>query len=146
MKIYRYILLTIMFVYMTGCEKSNLTHDDLVGSWAATSSVFTSKADENEVIDVIEQGGDFSFTYLEDDKVRTWFTWDTISDEADFMAELSDDIITLTPAETERGISILQASYDGITLVLTNDNDSFDFTLSGAEETPAYSETFFERK
>jgi len=144
------IFFGLIIVFAIGCDKKEeepaITIDDLVGSWNATSSVFTNKSNANDVIDLIALGGELRFTMLQDGGVRTWFTLDTISDEWDSQAVLTNNsTLTITPVEAERGTNTVEVVLDNNTLELTNNNTSFDFTLSGAAEVPASSVTFFER-
>ena len=127
-------------------EEPAITIDDLTGSWNGTSFVFTNNSNANDVIDLIAFGGELRFTMLEGGRVRTWFALDSISDEWDSQAVLTNsNILTLTPVEAERGVKTYEFLLDNNTLKLTNDQDSFDFTLSGATEVAALSVTFFER-
>lgn len=149
MKFLNLIFFGLMAASLISCDKTEeepaITIDDFVGSWKATSSVFTNKADTNEVIDLIALGGELRFTMLKGGGVRTWFTLDSFSDEWDSQAVLStDNTLTLTPAEAERGVITYEFVLDNNTLQLTNFNASIDFTLSGANESQAISVTIFE--
>jgi len=151
MKIYRYIFLVLIFASAISCDKeeeeSAITIQDLAGSWNATSSVFTNKSSADDVVDLIALGGELRFTMLEDGGVRTWLTLDSFSDEWDSQTVITNsNTMTLTPVEVERGVNTFEFVLDNNTLKLTNNNDSFDFTLSGATEVPASSVTIFERK
>lgn len=150
MKINSLFLLGLIFLSALSCDKKEeepaITIDDLTGSWNGTSFVFTNNSNANDVIDLIAFGGELRFTMLEGGRVRTWFALDSISDEWDSQAVLTNsNILTLTPVEAERGVKTYEFVLDNNTLKLTNDQDSFDFTLSGATEVPALSVTFFER-
>lgn len=150
MKVFNFIFLGLIAFSVLSCDKEEeeptVTIADLAGSWKATSSVFTNKADANDEIDLISIGAELRFTMLENGGVRTWFTLDTLSDEWDSQAVLKNgSTLTLTPAEIERGISTFEFVLDENTLELTNEDTSFDFTLSGAEEVPATSVSVFER-
>jgi len=142
--------LAIILLSVLSCDKkeeeAEITINDFTGSWSAISSVYTNDSNMDEVIDLISLGAELRFTMLERGKVRTWFTIDTISDEWDSQAVLTNQsLLTLTPVEEERGINTFEFELDNNTLRLTNNNSSFDFTLSGAPEVPASSVKTFER-
>ena len=124
-------------------DKPAIQLDDLVGSWKAASSVMTNNSDPDTFVDLIAMGGELRFTMLENGGVRTWFTLQTYADEWDSQAELSGNTLTLTPVEASRGVSTFEIELDNETLVLTNENDSFDFTFSGGTEVAATSVTTF---
>lgn len=150
MKVFNSIFLGLILVSILSCDKEEeeptVTIADIAGSWKATSSVFTNKANANDEIDLISIGAELRFTMLDDGGVRTWFNLDTISDEWDSQAVLKNgSTLTLTPVEMERGVSTYELVLDENTLELTNENTSFDFTFSGAEEVPARSVAIFER-
>ena len=150
MKINNLFLLGLLFIFVLSCDKKEeepeITISDLAGSWIATSSVFTNSSNANEVIDLIASGGELRFTMLENGGVRTWLTLDTFSDEWDSQAVITNQsTLTLTPQEAERGINAFEFELDNNMLKLTNNNASFDFTLTGAAEVPASSVSIFER-
>lgn len=150
MKILSYLSLGLIIAFVLSCDKEEeapaITIDDLVGSWKASSTVFTNNSNPAQVIDLISLGGELRFTMLDNGGVRTWFSIDTISDEWDSQAVITNsNILTLTPVETDRGTNTYDFVLDNNTLELTNNNDSFDFTLSGASEVPATSVTIFNR-
>lgn len=150
MKILNLIFLAFIVTSVISCDKTGevpeITIDEFVGSWKATSAVFTNKANSSEEIDLISLGGELSFTMLEGGGVRTWFTIDSISDEWDSQAVLSGtNTLVLTPIEAERGVNTYEFVYEDNTLTLTNNDDSIDFTLSDAGELPATSVTIFMR-
>ena len=140
----------IIFIALS-CDKKSEDEDpsislsDFVGSWSATSSVYTNKANSSQVIDIIALGGELRFTLLENGGLRTWVTVGTYSDEWDSQAVVSGNTITLTPAELERGVTTFTYELEGNSLKLTNSNSSFDFTLSGADMVPATSVSTFIR-
>ena len=150
MKNVKLVLLGIIVAVAISCEKGeeepSLTIDDFVGSWDATSFLFTNKANAGETVDLIALGGELRFTMLDGGGVRTWFTLDTISDEWDSQAVLSgSSTLTLTPVEAERGVRSFEYVLDNNSLILTNSQDSFDFTLSDGPEVPAVSVSNFAR-
>jgi hypothetical protein len=77
------------------CDKKEdepaVTIQDIVGSWKATSSVFTNNTDPSEMVDLIAIGGELRFTMLNDGGVRTWFELDAISDEWDSQAVITNN-------------------------------------------------------
>ncbi len=152
MKIYNLIFLGLIVVSAIGCDKNAvepepaITINDFVGSWKATSHVLTNNSNSNEVIDLIANGGELRFTMLENGGVRTWFTFDLFSDEWDSQTVLTNsNTIIVTPVEVDRGVNTFAFVLENNTLELTNDNVSFDFTLTGASEVPATSVTMYLR-
>jgi hypothetical protein len=150
MKNLKLVLLGLIFAGVISCEKEeetpSITLDDFVGTWNATSSVFTNTSNASETVDLITLGGELRFTMLEGGGVRTWFTLDTISDEWDAQAELTNsNTLTLTPVEMERGVNTYEFDLDDNRLTLTDKSTSFDFTLSDSPEVSATSVTTFVR-
>ena len=150
MRNYYFIILGFIIVSTISCEKTEevpaITINDFVGSWKATSSVITNNSNSEDEIDIIANGGEVRFTMLNGGGVRTWIIFGSFSDEWDSQAELTSDIIlTLTPVDTSRDVSTFEFVLEHDTLILTNHNDSFDFTLSDASEVPATSVTTFIR-
>ncbi len=152
MKIYNLILLGLIVVSAISCDKKavepepDITINDFVGSWKAISHVLTNNSNSNEVIDLIANGGELRFTMLEHGGVRTWFIFDSFSDEWDSQTVLTNsNTIIVTPVEVDRGVNTFEFVLENNTLELTNDNVSFDFTLTGASEVPATSVTMYLR-
>lgn len=153
MKVYYLIILGLIAVVSISCDEkkavepeSTVTINDFVGSWNATSFVLSNNSNSVEVIDLIANGGALSFTMLKNGGVRTWLTFGSFSDEWDSQAKLSDNnTLILTPVEAERGVNTFEFVLENNTLKLTNNNDSFDFTLTGAEDVPATSVMMFVR-
>ena len=150
MKIYNLIFLGLIVASTISCSKKavepekTITIDNFIGTWNATSFVFTNNSNSNEVIDLIEIGGELRFTMLENGRVRTWFTLGSFSDEWDSQAVLKNsDTLILTPAEEARDVDTFDFVLKNNTLELTNHDGSFDFTLTGAPEIPATSVTMF---
>jgi hypothetical protein len=116
-----------------------LTIEDFVGSWSATSQVFTSNSDPSETFDVISAGGEHRVTVLTGGRTRSWFELGDFSDEWDALVTLNSarDRLISTPEEATRPVRTYTFSLVGNTLTLTNTDDSFDFTLTGAEGTSA---------
>ena len=150
MKIYNLLFLGLIVASVISCDNNSvepeagITINDFVGSWKATSVVLTNNSNSSEVIDLISNGGELRFTMLEGGGVRTWLTIDSFSDEWDSQAKLTNSsTIVLTPVEAARGVSTFGFVLENNTLQLTNSNDSFDFTLTGATEVPATSVVMF---
>lgn len=129
----------------TAPEDTGLTISDLVGSWTASSLVFTNTANPSETFDIIAAGGDLSTTILSGGRARTWLTLGDFSDEWDALLTLNGDQLTSTPAESTRPTRQYTVSMVGEQLTLTSTSSSFDFTLSDAEPVPATEVTVFVR-
>ena len=153
MKIYNLIFLGLIVASVISCDKNSvepepaITINNFVGSWNATSYVLTNNSNSSEVIDLIANGGELRFTMLDGGGVRTWITVGSFSDEWDSQAKLTNSsTLVLTPVEAARGVNTFEFVLENNTLDLTNYNDSFDFTLTGATEVPATSVMIFVRK
>ena len=123
----------------TGPEPADtgLTVADLVGSWKASSMVFTNNANSSQTFDVVSSGGELRTTVLTDGRARTWVTIGTFSDEWDALLTLSGDQLTSTPAESTRPIQRWTVTMAGTQITLTRNDSAFDFTLTGADPVPA---------
>ena len=153
MKIYNLIFLGLIVASVISCDKNSVepepavTINDIVGSWNATSYVLTNNSNSSEIFDLIANGGDLDFTMLKGGGVRTWISIGSFSDEWDSQAKLTNSsTLVMTPVETARGVNTFEFVLENNTLELTNYNDSFDFTLTGATEVPATSVVIFVRK
>jgi hypothetical protein len=110
---------------------------DLVGSWTATSQVFSNNANSAETFDWIGNGGETRVTVLTGGRSRTWTSIGTFSDEWDAQLSISGAVLTSTPAESTRPVERFTFSLNGDVLTLTNASTAFDFTLTGAATVPA---------
>ena len=124
-------------------EPEVVTIADLVGSWTASSVLHTDKANPTQLFDIVAAGGETRTTVLEGGGARTWVTLGTFSDEWDAQLTINGTTLTSTPVEASRGVQTNTFTLVGNTLTLTNDNASFDFTLSGAAEVPTTQVTVF---
>lgn len=155
MKLLKFTLLGLIAAFMISCDKDEdivtpaYTIDDFVGSWKATSAVYTNNTDPSESIDLITLGAEIRFTVLEHGGSRTWFVFGPIDEEWDSSSELLDDnTMVTTPVETTREPYTLDFEFeDENTLRMTNHDDKFDFTLTeGAPLVSATSEMVFKRQ
>jgi hypothetical protein len=142
------LLLLLVILFSTGCSnddddlsnESEVTIEDFVGSWKATSLKFTNNSDSAEQFDFISNGGELRFTMLTGGKVRIWIEIGGISDEWDSLAVLKNSTtMVVTPVEAARGTNTFKFVLNNNSLTLTNEDDSFDFTLSGGDEVSATS-------
>lgn len=122
-----------------------ITMADLVGSWTASSQVYTNKADATETLDFIASGGEVRVTVLTGGRARTWVDFGSFSDEWDAQLTLNGNTLTATPAEASRPVQHFTFTLVGDVLTLTNDDDVFDFTLTGATAVAATTVTILER-
>ena len=120
-----------------GPEIATVTLDDLIGSWGATSQVFTNKANTGQSFDLVANGGSTNITVLAGGGVRTWLNIGDFSDEWDAQLSMSGNTLTSTPVESARGVKRYTFTLEGGVLTLVNENDTFDFTLAGGPEVPA---------
>ena len=149
----RFVAVLSLVLAVSACSDSDdsmgpgeITIADLVGSWRASSQVFTNKANSSEVLDVIAAGGETRTTVLDHGGARTWVTFGTYSDEWDAQLTVSGNTLTSDPVEASRERRIWTFSLDGNLLTLTDANSSFDFTLSEAAGVAATEVVVFVRQ
>jgi len=118
-------------------EVNSLTINDLVGSWEAASVMYTSNAAPSQQFDLIANGGETRVTVLPGGGARTWVDFGAFHDEWDAQLTLNGSTLTSTPVEASRAVRQYDVVLEGSTLTLTDDNASFDFTLSDLPPTPA---------
>ncbi|MGD2046235.1 MAG: hypothetical protein PVH96_08435 [Gemmatimonadota bacterium] len=111
---------------------SGLTLDDLTGSWIATSALFTNNANSSETFDLVDTGGEIRFTVLAGGNTRIWIDDGTTSDEFDAVVTLSGSTLTIDPVEAGRDTDVFEITLVNNVLTMTNSDNNFDFTLSGA--------------
>ncbi len=147
MKTLKLMSLTLLLVAAFGCDKDDsndpvntIKIDDIVGSWIATSAIHTNNANTSETLDIVAYGGEIRTTILDQGGARTWVEFGTFQDEWDAQLTIDGDILTSTPQESSRPVQTLKIEFDGDTLVTTNTNDSFDFTLSSMTPVSSTSE------
>lgn len=136
---------------LAGCdddptEPAGLTLDDLVGSWTASSVLYTNNANAAEVFDIVAAGGEVRTTVLDGGGARTWVTLGDFSDEWDAQLSLSGNTLTSTPAEAARGVRVFTIVLDGNTLTMTRADAMWDFTLMAGEGVSATEVTVFVRQ
>jgi len=136
-------------VLATGCGGSDsptevpdvptITINSFVGSWRATSEVFTNNANAGQTFDLLAAGGEHRFTMLTGGGTRSWLDLGDFHDEWDAQVKLNStaDMLISKPVEASRPVQNFTFKLDGSTLTLTNTSSSFDFTLSGAAGVPA---------
>lgn len=155
MKNLKLALLLLLMVFSSACggdddgstKEKVVTIEDFVGSWKATSMKFTNNSNVAEQFDFISNGGALDFTMLTGGKVRTWMSLGEFSDEWDGTAVMKNsNTIVVTPVEAERGTNTFKFELTNSSLTLTNEDDSFDFTLSGEAEVSATSVIVLVRK
>ncbi|MCO4822665.1 MAG: hypothetical protein KC469_11400 [Flavobacteriaceae bacterium] len=110
---------------------NSLKLSDLEGSWIANSALFTNNSNSTESFDMVANGGEIRYTMLVGGGTRTWIDFGNYQDEWDSQASLSGNILTMTPAEENRGVNVFLIEKEGDVIILTNSNDNFDFTLTG---------------
>lgn len=122
----------------TEVQTDMLTIEAFVGSWRATSEVFTNNANAGETFDLLAAGGENRFTMLTGGGTRIWFDLGDFHDEWDSQLTLnSPTMLTSDPVEASRPVEEFTFVLSGNTLTLTNINAVFDFTLTGALGVPA---------
>ena len=140
----RFIAALSLALVAAGCSDSDnaagpeeITIADLVGSWTASSQLYTNNADTNERFDLVAAGGETRVTVLSHGGARTWVTLGTFSDEWDAQLSISGNTLTSNPVEASRPVRTWTFSLVGDVLTLTDANSGFDFTLAGGDGIPA---------
>ena len=113
----------------TAPEVDGITVNDLVGSWTASSVLYTNSANSAQQFDLVANGGEVRTTVLTGGGARTWVEFGTFSDEWDAQLSISGNTLTSSPVEASRGVRQATFTLVGNTLTLTYANSSFDFTL-----------------
>jgi len=127
-------------------EDPGITISDLVGSWHATSALFTNNSDAEQNFDLVENGGELRFTVLAHGGVRTWVEIDTFSDEWDAQITITgDNTMETTPVESSRTVNKFTVDLKDNVVTLTNVDDSFDFNGDG-NEVSATTVSIFEKQ
>lgn len=130
-------------VFSFGCSDSSpaepegITIADLVGSWKASSVLFTNQANPSQQFDIVAAGGELRVTILQHGGARTWVDIGDFSDEWDAQLTLNGSQLTSTPAESSRPTRHFTIELSGNQLTMTTSEASFDFTLTGATEVAA---------
>lgn len=114
-----------------------VTVADFVGSWNASSHVFTNAANSSESFDPVAAGGETRTTILTGGGTRTWVEWGTYMDEWDAQISISGNTVTSVPVETTRETRVWTFTLEGSVLTLTRTDSAFDFTSTGAPGVPA---------
>jgi hypothetical protein len=116
----------------------SITMSDLVGTWKASSAVFTNQANTSQQYDVVAEGGEVRTVILNDPaRSRTWVQLDTAVDVFDqwdsgLALNVTGTELTVTPVETTRPTRHYTLKLVGDTLTLTSSDGAFDFSLTGA--------------
>ena len=128
----------VLAAVISGCGDStsepetSVTINDLVGSWIATSAVFTNKTNSAQTFDIVASGGELRVTVLQSGGARTWLTIGSFEDEWDSSLKIVGTQLTSTPAEATRPTRHYTVAMSAGELTLTSGDANFDFTLSGA--------------
>jgi len=133
-------LLSLILVFAVGCDSSkndDITLDDLIGTWSATSMVYTRNSDGQSVDIIGTLAGEYRITVLSGGRARTWVDVGTYQDEWDSAISLDGNKLTVDPVETGRDTNTATITLSGNVLTVTDTNVEFDFTLSGGTPDPA---------
>ena len=153
----RFITASLVLFTVAACSESEqvtaprddsegITISNLVGSWTASSHMFTNNANAGETYDLIANGGETRVTVLSGGGARTWVTFGPVSDEWDAQLTLAGSTLTSRPVEASRSVRNWRFTLEGNVLTLTDSDSGFDFTLSGAAEVPATEVVVFVRR
>jgi hypothetical protein len=128
----------------TGPE--TITISDLVGSWTASSALYTAQANPAQQFDIVTAGGELRTTVLDGGGARPWLTLGDFNDEWDAALTLSGTTLTSTPVEASRPVRHYALALEGSLMTLTSNDATWDFTLSGAEGVAANQVIVFVRQ
>jgi hypothetical protein len=153
MVISRFLPFALASLLVAACNDSQgppddtVTVADLVGTWQASSHVFTNNANSTVQFDLIANGGETRMTVLASGGARTWVTIGDCDagpnppclyyDEFDAALSISGDVLTVTPVEASREVARYELALAGSTLTLIRPDATFDFTLQGGPEVSA---------
>jgi hypothetical protein len=133
------LLSALSALLLTSCddqptEVEPFTIADLVGSWTASSHVYTNNANSSETFDIIANGGNTRLTVLNGGGTRTWVEFGTFNDEWDALLTLNGNTLTSTPVKASRDVVNFTLMGIGDDISLTRTDSAFDFTLSDAPQ------------
>lgn len=137
------LVAALAVVLATGCGGDGgtgvhaITIADFVGSWSASSLVYTNVGNPGQTFDLIANGGESRMTVLPGGGARTWVDFGTFSDEWDAQLTVNGNTLTSTPVEASRPVRHYTFVHHGDTVTLTDTDAAFDFTLAGADAVPA---------
>ncbi len=123
--------LALALVVSTACSES-LAPDDIVGTYDATTMVFTSVADPNTTADVLAMGYTFTIQFNANGTLSTAFTLggSTDTDSGTYMIDGSNFTLTIGGDPSTGTIS---KSGDRLTIMLMTGVE-FDFNDDGTDE------------
>ena len=148
-------ILSMMFLlgFLSACDKDDsmepsnaIKMTDLEGSWIATSVVHTNNANAAQTLDLVALGAELRITILAGGGARTWIDFGSFQDEWDSQLSISGDLVTSTPVESTRPVNVFKTEFIGDAIMLTNVNDSLDFTLSSMPPVSSTSVSLFIRQ
>ena len=136
MKLRHLITSALALILMSACTDGlvDVNVDEIVGTWNATSMVFTSDADSEVSVDLIAEGATLSVVLSAEG------TYSLLIQEPGFEPEdeggtysVDGAILTLDPNEFEEDDSF-ETVLNGNSLTLTSSDDEFDFNDDEIEE------------
>jgi hypothetical protein len=147
----RALALVAIGALLSGCgdstsEPEGTSIQDLVGSWKASSALFTNQANPSQQFDVVGAGGEIRMTILEGGRARTWVELGDFSDEWDALFTISGNQLTSTPAEAARPPRQYTFELQGDRLTISRSDAQFDFTLEGGNEVSATEVFVYQRQ
>lgn len=111
--------------------------EDLVGTWLASTDLYTNAADSSQQFDLVANGGETRIAILAGGRARTWVTLGAYYDEWDAQLSVDGNKLTSRPAETRRPTRVFVFELAGDDITLQTKDSEFDFTRSGASPVPA---------
>ena len=146
-----YLCLVLISMVAVGCddqgtEVEGITVEDLVGSWTATSKVYTNNANASETFDFLANGGETRMTVLTGGRARTWVDIGTFSDEWDAQLTMNGNTLTSQPAEASRPVKEYTFTLDGDVLTLVDAASAYDFPPGDGTAVSATETTVMERQ
>jgi hypothetical protein len=147
MKALRTLTAVMLATAVIGCSDSTSVEDvaDLVGTWDATSFLWTSDADASVTFELVGAGGNFQLVIAADGSFTGSFGMGSEVEVFSGTIAISGSNIIITDSVDADDTSTMGFSLDGNTLTMTSDDDEYDFDDDGQED-PASSLMVLQRQ
>lgn len=144
MKITRLALTAVLFTsIVTACDDDDEVMGvgvaDLVGTWEATSAVFTSNVDPSITVDAVPLGGSATLTVTVDGRFTLITVLPGAPAEIDtgIIVSITVDTMTLLFDNEPNNPEAVNFTLSGNTLTITSDDFAFDFGMGDVSASAA---------
>jgi len=124
-----------------GCSDStdpaDVTIEDLVGTWVASSFTYTADANPAQTFDLVANGGGFTLTVQADGSVTGTQSILGMTDTFNADMTVANGVLTVTTTDVPPEVLTFTFTLDGNTITMTDTSAEFDFTLMGNPEVAA---------